>query len=83
VEKTYKEELYDTYSSPNIIPVITSRRMGCAGYVARMGERRNMFRVLVGNPEGKRQLGLLVTLNKIKAEGPHIHPSPCLSPLRS
>jgi hypothetical protein len=34
--------------------------MGCAGYIARMGERRNAFRVLVENPERKRPLGLLV-----------------------
>jgi hypothetical protein len=55
------QELYDMYSLPNFIRVIKSRGMGCAGYVARMGDRRNAFRVLVGNPEGKRPLGLLVT----------------------
>jgi hypothetical protein len=55
--RRHEQELYDMYSSPSIIPVIKSR-VGCAGYVARMGERRNIFRVLVGNPEGKRPLGL-------------------------
>jgi hypothetical protein len=45
------------YSSPNIIRMIKSRRMGCAGHVARMGETRNAYRILVGKPEGKRPLG--------------------------
>jgi hypothetical protein len=51
------EELHDSYCSPNIIQVIKLRRIRCAGYVARMGERRGAFRVLVGKPEVKRQLG--------------------------
>jgi len=51
------EELNDLYSSPNIVPVIKSRRMRCAGYVTRMGEERGVYRVLVGKPEGKRSLG--------------------------
>jgi hypothetical protein len=38
-----------------------------------MEERRNAFRVLVGNPEGKRPLGLLVTCSKFHAEDPHVH----------
>ena len=42
------------YSSPNVIRVIKSRRMGWAGNVARMGERRGVYRVLLGKPEGKR-----------------------------
>ena len=51
------EELNDLYSSPNILRVIKSRRMRWAGHVARMGEEREAYRVLVGKPEGKRQLG--------------------------
>jgi hypothetical protein len=45
------------YSSPNIIKMIKSRRMRWAGYVARMGEKRNAYRILVGKPEGKGPLG--------------------------
>jgi hypothetical protein len=45
------------YSSPNIIRKIKSRRMRWSGDVARMGERRNAYRILVGKPEGKRPLG--------------------------
>jgi len=55
--KLHKEELNYLYSSPNIVRVIKSRRMGWAGHVARMGERRGVYRVLVGNPEGTRPLG--------------------------
>jgi len=55
--KLHSEELNDLYSSPNIVPVIKSRRMRWAGHVARMGERRGLYRVLVGKPEGKRPLG--------------------------
>jgi len=43
--------------SPNIIWVIKTRRMRWTGYVARMGERRDAYRILVGNPEEKRPLG--------------------------
>jgi hypothetical protein len=45
------------YSSPDIIRQIKSRRMRWAGHVARMGEGRNVYRVLVGKPGGKRPLG--------------------------
>ena len=45
------------YSSPNFVRVIKSRRMRWAGHVARMGEERREYRVLVGKPEGKRPLG--------------------------
>jgi len=45
------------YSSPNIVRVIKSRRVRWAGHVARMGDRRSVFRVLVRKPEGKRSLG--------------------------
>jgi hypothetical protein len=51
------DELHDLYSSPNIVRVIKSRRMRWAGHVARMGEGRGAYRVLVGRPEGKRPLG--------------------------
>ena len=50
-------ELNDLYSSPNIVRVIKSRRMRWAGYVARMGEERVVYRVLVRKPEGGRSLG--------------------------
>jgi hypothetical protein len=51
------EALNFLYSSPNILRVIKSRRMRWAGHVARMGERRGVYRVLVGKSEGKRPLG--------------------------
>jgi len=47
------KELNDLYSSPNIVRVIKSRRMRWAGHVARMGEERGVYRVLVGKPEGR------------------------------
>jgi len=47
----------DLYPSLNIVRVIKSRRMRWVGHVARMGERRGVYRVLVGKPEGKRPLG--------------------------
>jgi hypothetical protein len=52
----HNEELHDLYSSPNIVRVIKSRRMRWAGHMARMGEGRGAYRVLVGRPEGKRPL---------------------------
>jgi hypothetical protein len=52
----HNEELHILYSSPNIISQIKSRRMRWAGHVARMGEERNVYRVLMGKPEGKRPL---------------------------
>ena len=55
--KLHNEELKDLYSSTNIFRLIKSRRMRWAGHVARMGERRGVYRVLVGKPEGKRPLG--------------------------
>jgi hypothetical protein len=45
------------YSSPSIIRVMKARRMRYAGHVARMGEKRNAYRLLVGKPEGRRPLG--------------------------
>ena len=50
-------QLNDLYSSPNIVRVIKSRRMRWVGHVARMGEERGVYRVLVGKPEGRRPLG--------------------------
>jgi len=52
--KLHNEELNDLYSSPNIVRVIKSRKMRQARHVAHMGERRGVYRVLVGNPERKR-----------------------------
>ena len=46
--KLHNEELNDLYASPNIVRVIKSRRMRWVGHVARMGERRGVYRVLVG-----------------------------------
>jgi hypothetical protein len=55
--RLHNEELNDLYSSPNIIRVIKSRRMRGAGHVARMGEGRSAYRILVGRSEGRRPLG--------------------------
>ena len=54
--KLHNEELNDLYSSPDIVRVIKSRRMRWAGHVARMGEEMEVYRVLVGKPEGRRPL---------------------------
>jgi hypothetical protein len=55
--KLHNDELHSLYSSPNITDrVIKSRRMRWAGHVARMGEGRGFYRVLVGSPENKRPL---------------------------
>jgi hypothetical protein len=51
------EELNHLYSSPNIIRVTKSKRMRWARHVARMGEERDAYRILVGRPEGRRPLG--------------------------
>jgi hypothetical protein len=55
--KLHNEEIRDLYSSPSIIRIIKSRRMRLAGHEARMGKKRNTYRLLVSKPEGKRQLG--------------------------
>jgi hypothetical protein len=55
--KLHNEELHNLYSSPSINRIIKSRRMRWAGHVARMGEKRNVYRLLVGKPEGKKLLG--------------------------
>ena len=57
--KLHNEELNNLYCSPNIVRAIKSRRMRWAGHVARMGEGRGVYRVLVGKPEGKRAMGRL------------------------
>jgi hypothetical protein len=53
----HNEELHDLYSSPSIIRIIKARRMRWTGHEARMGEKRNAYRLLVGKPEGRRPLG--------------------------
>jgi hypothetical protein len=53
----YNEELHVLYSSPSIVRVIKARRMRLAGHVARMGEVRSAYNILVGRPEGRRPLG--------------------------
>jgi len=55
--RLHNKELHDLYSSSNIIGVIRSRNMGCAGHVACMRDTRAAYWVLVGTPEGKRPLG--------------------------
>jgi hypothetical protein len=56
-KKLHNDEHHTLFSSPNIIRRIKSRRMRWAGHVARIGEDTNMYKVLVGKPEGKRPLG--------------------------
>jgi hypothetical protein len=55
LRKLHNEELHNLYSSPSKIRIIKSRRMRRTGHVARMGEKRNVYRLL--KPEGKRPLG--------------------------
>jgi hypothetical protein len=55
--KLHNEEIHSLYSSPDIIKQVKSRRMRWAGHVARMGEGRKVYKVLVGKPEGKKPLG--------------------------
>jgi len=55
--RLHNDELNDLYSSLNFVRVIKSRRMRWVGHVARMGEERGAYKVLVGKPEGKRPLG--------------------------
>jgi len=54
--KLHNEELSDLYYLPNIVRVVKSRRMRWAGHVARMGQGRGVYRILVEKPEGKRPL---------------------------
>jgi hypothetical protein len=55
--KLHNEEFRDLYSSPSIIRIIKSRRMGWARHVTRMGQKKNVYRLLLRKPEGKRPLG--------------------------
>jgi hypothetical protein len=55
--KLHNDELNSLYSSPNIVSEIESRRIGWAGHVARMGEGRGGYRILVGRPERKKPVG--------------------------
>jgi hypothetical protein len=55
--KLHNEELHNLYSSPDIIRQVKSRRMWWMGHVAGMGEERKVYKILVGEPEGKRPLG--------------------------
>jgi hypothetical protein len=57
--KLHNEELHDLYFSSHIIRMMKSKRVRWAGHIARMIEKRNTYRVLVGKPEGKRPLGRL------------------------
>jgi hypothetical protein len=57
VEKLHNEELRDLYSSPSLIRMIKPSRMRWVGHVARVGEKRNAYRLLAGKPGGKRLLG--------------------------
>jgi hypothetical protein len=57
--KLHNEELHDLYSSPSIIRVIKSRRLRWVEHVARMGEKRNDYGLLVRKPRGNRPLGRL------------------------
>jgi hypothetical protein len=54
--KLHSVELHNLYSSPDIIRQIKSRRMRWAGHVVRVGEGRNVYRVLAGNPKGRRPI---------------------------
>jgi hypothetical protein len=54
--KLHNEELRDLYSLPSVIRMIKGRSMRWAGHVARLGEERNAYRLLVGRPEGRRPL---------------------------
>ena len=58
--RLHNEELNGLYSSPNILRVIKSRRMRWVGHVARMGEERGVYRVLLGKPEGRRPDGWII-----------------------
>jgi hypothetical protein len=55
--KLHNEELHGLYSSSGIVRVIKARRMRWAGHVARVGEVRGAYNILVGRPEGRRPLG--------------------------
>jgi hypothetical protein len=50
------EELHNLHTAPDVIKVIVSRRMRCAGHTARMGDMRNAYKLLVGKAEGRTPL---------------------------
>jgi hypothetical protein len=52
--KLHNEELHNLYSSPYIIRQVNSRRMRWAGHVARMGDEKKVYKILVGKPEGRK-----------------------------
>jgi hypothetical protein len=54
--KLHNEKLHNLYSSPNVIRVMKSRTMRSTGHVANIGEKRNLYRILVEKPEGKRPI---------------------------
>jgi hypothetical protein len=56
-QRLHNKELHNFYASPNIIRVIKSRKMRLMEHVARIGEMRNAYKILVGKPGGKRQRG--------------------------
>jgi hypothetical protein len=58
--KLHKEELRDLYFSPSIIRIIKTRRMRWAGHVARMGEKKNAYRLFLRKPKGKSLLGIIL-----------------------
>jgi hypothetical protein len=68
--KLHNEGLHNLYCSPSIIRISKSWKMGLAGHVARMEDKRNAYRILVGKPEGKRPLGRLKRMweNNIKMD---------------
>jgi hypothetical protein len=55
--KLHNEELHNSYSSPSLIRTIMPRRIRWAGHIERMVEKRNLYRIVVGKPQGKRPLG--------------------------
>jgi hypothetical protein len=55
--KLHNGELFDLYSSQSIIRMIKSRRMRWVGCIVRAGEKRNVYRLMMGKPEGRRPLG--------------------------
>jgi hypothetical protein len=71
--KLHNEELHDLYCSPNIFRVIKFRRMRWARHVARMGEGRGVYRVLVGKPEGERPLRIVSSNTPLKGSGGFRH----------
>jgi hypothetical protein len=68
--RRHNEELYDQYCSPNNIRLIKSGRKRWAGHLARMGESRGVYRVLVGKPERKRPLGRRRRMGRQYEDGP-------------